>query len=81
MRCFAPDAESSRSLENLYSVKDGPRRFQVFYATVDYSEPYGVPTNRAVGLSLKVLTHTVKENVRPTLEVNISAGRTNAVET
>ncbi len=53
----------------------------MFYTTVDYSKPYGCLTNRAVGFSLKVLTYTVKKNVRTTLEMNLSAGRSNAVET
>ena len=53
----------------------------MFYATVDYSEPYGSLTDRTVRISLKVLMSSVEKYVWTTFEVNLSPGRSNAVET
>ena len=53
----------------------------MLYTMVDYSELYGCLTDWAVGFSLKVLTYPVEKNVRTTFEVNLSPGRSNAVET
>ena len=79
VRRLASNTEPSRPLNSLYDMKDGLRRFQSLNPSAPYSEPYELPTNRAVRFSVKIGSQPVENNIWSTLEVDFPVRYLNSI--